>query len=315
MSSSPAYNEERTASTASSAEKSTKWHAGDRRYTMTPLPSRPGDPPSKFIKRQFHRHEMYTCHDGELALGYFNLDRLQNERDAMTFVAQNTTIPVPRVLDWSVDELGTASLTMETVQGRDMDDLLNGDDLTNQDKALLVANVDAFMETIVFPQLNELRSKTMGQLAGVIFYPPRCERVFGVNHPNGVRAGPARQASTERYTFCHNDLARQNIIIASDSLEVKCIIDWEYAGFFPPGFEFPYWRYSLQEIILWDEDPEGIIMASRRALVAKERKQSLVVRFTINTDKFWPRRRGALQRSIAFSPPAYAYNLAAVIVA
>ncbi|KAL8672796.1 MAG: hypothetical protein Q9168_002760 [Polycauliona sp. 1 TL-2023] len=117
-----------------SVKQSVEWHAGDRRYTMTPLPSQPGDPLSKFIKRQFHRHEMYTRHDGELALGYFNFDRLQNERDAMIFVAQNTTIPVPRVLDWSVDEYGTAALTMETVLGRDMDDLLDGADLTDDEK-------------------------------------------------------------------------------------------------------------------------------------------------------------------------------------
>ncbi|KAL9640697.1 MAG: hypothetical protein Q9204_000608 [Flavoplaca sp. TL-2023a] len=246
------------------------WHTGERHYTRTPFPSQPGDAPSKFIKRQLHRHEMITRYDGEPGLGYYNLDRLQNERDAMTFVAHNTSIPVPRVLEWSVDDDGTASLTMETVEGRTLEELLEGDDLTEEEKALLMRNVESFMDDIVSPQLATLGSATMGQLAGVLFFPPRCDRTHMPSHPNGALAEPAKQASAERYTFCHNDLARGNIVIHSDSFEVKYILDWEYAGFFPPGFEFPYWRYSLQDYCEWDNDPSGTMMASRRALLARE---------------------------------------------
>ena len=89
----------------------------------------------------------------------------------MTFVAHNTSIPVPRVLDWSVDDDGTASLTMETVEGRTLEELLDGDDLNQEEKALLMRNVESFMDDIVFPQLATLRSGTMGQLAGVLFFP------------------------------------------------------------------------------------------------------------------------------------------------
>ncbi len=83
-------------------ELSDTWRTIERHYTRTPFPSQPGDAASKFIKRQLHRHEMLIRYGGEPGLGYYNLDRLKNERDAMTFVAHNTSIPVPRVLDWSV---------------------------------------------------------------------------------------------------------------------------------------------------------------------------------------------------------------------
>lgn len=65
-------------------ELSDTWHTAERDHTCTPFPSQPGDAPSKFIKRQLHRHKMVIRYDGEPGLGYYNLDRLKNERDAMT---------------------------------------------------------------------------------------------------------------------------------------------------------------------------------------------------------------------------------------
>ncbi|KAL8728686.1 MAG: hypothetical protein Q9166_005250 [cf. Caloplaca sp. 2 TL-2023] len=250
------------------------WRVGDRHYTVTAWPLHPGDPPSRFIKRQLRPHERIIRYDGEPALGYFNIERLENERNALNFIAQNTTIPVPRVLDWSVDEDGTASLTMETVGGRIMTDLLRDDDLTEEEKATLKRNVESFMQDVVLPQLGKLRSKSMGQLGGVLFMPPRIERVHNASHPNGARAWPAKQAATERYIYCHNDLATQNVVIHPDSLDVKCLIDWEYSGFFPPGFEFPYWRYTRDDYIMWDNDENGTMMASRRALLQETGKVS-----------------------------------------
>jgi len=37
--------------------------------------------------------------------------------------------------------------------------------------------------------------------------------------------------------FCHNDLSTHNVIVDPETLCVKAIIDWEYAGFFPEEFE------------------------------------------------------------------------------
>ena len=72
--------------------------------------------------------------------------------------------------------------------------------------------------------------------------------------------------------FCHNDLSTHNIIVDPQSLRIHGIIDWEYAGFFPPEFEGAYYRRvgpsvalgdepddaeSLYEVLLGDAEPLG----------------------------------------------------------
>ncbi|PGH16260.1 hypothetical protein AJ80_05283 [Polytolypa hystricis UAMH7299] len=38
---------------------------------------------------------------------------------------------------------------------------------------------------------------------------------------------------SEGLVFCHNDLSAYNVIVDTETLKVKAIIDWEYAGFYP----------------------------------------------------------------------------------
>ncbi len=40
--------------------------------------------------------------------------------------------------------------------------------------------------------------------------------------------------------FCHGDLSAHNVIVDPETLKVKAIIDWEYAGFYPKEFEGLY---------------------------------------------------------------------------
>lgn len=44
--------------------------------------------------------------------------------------------------------------------------------------------------------------------------------------------------------LCHNDLGPQNIFVDPNTFRIVGIIDWEFAGFFPPSFELPLWRAS-----------------------------------------------------------------------
>ncbi|KAL8925994.1 MAG: hypothetical protein Q9172_001997 [Xanthocarpia lactea] len=245
------------------------WMTGERHYTVTPWPKNPGEAPSTFTKRQLRPHERPWHTPGTPLFDLCSTERLINEKDALLFVAQHTTIPVPRVLDWSVDKDGIASLTTETLNGRVMSDLLAEDDLSDEDKSTLLRNVESYMHNDVFPQLGRLRSKSMGQLAGVLYLPPRIN-TFPDDSPHCHKARPARNAATERYIFCHNDLNAHNVLIQIDSLEVMCLLDWEYSGYFPPGFEFPYWRYKHEDYVVWDNDPHQSMMASRRALLENE---------------------------------------------
>lgn len=51
-----------------------------------------------------------------------------------------------------------------------------------------------------------------------------------------------RRRKQRDLVFCHNDLSMHNIIVDLGTLEIKAIIDWEYAGFYPPEFEFPFYQ-------------------------------------------------------------------------
>lgn len=71
------------------------WRVVDRIYHQTN---------SIFIKRQCKPHEQIRNSRGGIAQGLFNRERLGNERDALEFIAKNTTIPVPPVLELSEEE-------------------------------------------------------------------------------------------------------------------------------------------------------------------------------------------------------------------
>ncbi|MCJ1336346.1 hypothetical protein MMC09_001622 [Bachmanniomyces sp. S44760] len=203
------------------------WTVIDRHYTLTP---------STFTKRQLYPHEQILNNRGGVAQYAFNPERLENERYALEFIAKNTKIPVPRVLGWShVD--GVRCLTVETLDGAMLGDLLRDGDnrLNSTEKAILKANAIAYVYDTVLPELRKLRSRTLGQLSGAVFPPPR------VSDFDGRPFWQPKVSTTERYVYCHNDLAWRNIVVDPKTLEVISIIDWEFSGFFPPEFEKPLW--------------------------------------------------------------------------
>lgn len=58
---------------------------------------------------------------------------------------------------------------------------------------------------------------------------------------------------TEDLVFCHNDLSTHNIIVDPETLKVKGVIDWEYAGFYPKEFEGMYFRRPGPSVALEGE--------------------------------------------------------------
>jgi hypothetical protein len=61
--------------------------------------------------------------------------------------------------------------------------------------------------------------------------------------------------------FCHNDLSMDNIIVDEKTFKIKAIIDWEYAGFFTPEFERPFYQRAGPSIALEGEldDTEALM--------------------------------------------------------
>lgn len=59
----------------------------------------------------------------------------------------------------------------------------------------------------------------------------------------------------EKYdlNFCHNDLSANNVIVDAQNLKIRAIVDWEYAGFYPPEFEAPFYQRLGPSIALEGE--------------------------------------------------------------
>lgn len=79
--------------------------------------------------------------------------------------------------------------------------------------------------------LQSLKSNRVGGPTAIIVPPYR------VTHATKRDFWNLRPSSTKEYVFCHNDLSQHNIIVDPETLKIKAIIDWEYAGFYPGFFE------------------------------------------------------------------------------
>lgn len=69
--------------------------------------------------------------------------------------------------------------------------------------------------------------------------------------------------------FCHNDLQASNVIVDPETLKIRAIIDWEYAGFYLPEFESPFYRRPGPSVALDGEvdDIEALlkVLAAEKA--------------------------------------------------
>ena len=201
-----------------------EYKVSDRYYTFTP---------TTFTKRQRRPSEYtYRC-DGSLAVTRWERERIVNERDALIFIAENTSIPVPRLLEWP-DIDGVGSITLERIGGASFNDVHF--DLGPEDRAKLERNTLTFIEGTLLPQLRSLRSTKMGQLAGVVVPPVR------VSSHDERPSWELRTSTTSRYVYCHNDITVHNILVDPATLTINAVIDWEYSGFFPEEMEFPFWK-------------------------------------------------------------------------
>lgn len=115
------------------------WKTADRYYWIAP---------KTFTKRQLYSHEKRLNIYGGIAMIPWSRERLENEYKTLKFIAEHTTIPVPRILGYSV-EGEVASLTLETIEGEIVSDLIL--DLGPEDKERLLDNVDSTCTPLFIP--------------------------------------------------------------------------------------------------------------------------------------------------------------------
>ena len=178
-----------------------------------------------FVKRSLRPREWQVSQfHGTVHVPRLGKERLLNEAAAMQFVREHTKIPVP-VLHCAFADDDAVYLVMEYVDG------VNMADLTEDEKHVVKQELAEHLES-----LHSLRSSTLGGVSGLVIPPYRVmSKTFRDDWD-------LRPSETEEYVFCHNDLSQHNVIVDPKSLRINAIVDWEYAGFFPKQFEFPFFE-------------------------------------------------------------------------
>jgi hypothetical protein len=216
-----------------------------------------------FTKREYAESDRQRDVHGKPIIWKFGPRRLENEYNALKLIAVKTTIPVPEVVKFGEDDNGAMFLAVQRIDG--IEYAVAGDECRMPVEKRHVAggpcatcqstadiNVEAYITTVVLPQLKQLRSDHIG-LAGLVLPPPRI-----LEYDNRDVWSPRQSSKADGYVFCHGDLARHNIMLDPQDLKVKCIYDWEHAGFYPPSLELALWRMSYDEYMSVFEDKDMI---------------------------------------------------------
>lgn len=205
-----------------------------------------------FIKRSLRPREYMTGYRG-LHIPPLGIERLMNEAEALQFVRQHTDIPVPTVYCHFLDDEAYYLIT-EYVDG------INMADLTEEQKLVVSEELERHRA-----KLKTLRSSKLGGPSGIMVPPYRVLRLAE------TEKWDLRPADGDDYVFCHNDLSQQNVIVDPKSLRINAIIDWEYAGFFPPDFDFPFYtRLGPSAAISGETDDSSDLLQFLRSQASKD---------------------------------------------
>ncbi|KIM38985.1 hypothetical protein M413DRAFT_419347 [Hebeloma cylindrosporum] len=65
-----------------------------------------------------------------------------------------------------------------------------------------------------------------------------------------------RKSAVPEFVLCHNDLSQDNVIVDETTLKVNAILDWEYAGFYPPEFDSPFYLRPGPSVAIQEEEDD-----------------------------------------------------------
>ncbi|KAF9775694.1 hypothetical protein IL306_006197 [Fusarium sp. DS 682] len=192
-----------------------------------------------FIKRSLRPNEFRVGYRG-LHVPRLGKERLKNEAASLQYVRKHTDIPVPRVYCHFEDDEAYYLIT-EYIDGVGMSELLE------EQKAIVRGELDNCIA-----KLKALRSCRLGGPSGIVIPPYR------VLQRTTTDSWDLQASIDEEYVFCHNDLSQQNVIVDPDTLKIRAIIDWEYAGFFPARFEYPFYNRLGPSAAINDEVDDSL---------------------------------------------------------
>jgi hypothetical protein len=199
----------------------------DKRYFETVSPSDKNI--RYFIKRSLSTHDPIPLDSlGRPTVpAYKPKEQLLNEALAIAYVKRHTSIPVPNVITTFEDQ-GCFYLVEEFFRGS-----IIAAEAPKKKHGFIRIQLEGFVA-----QLEQLKSKRIESFVpDTIFFPARMES-------NRRLLGNARYVEDENkpYHLCHGDLSWANVLVDPKTFKVLAVIDWEFAGFYPHGFEGEYWK-------------------------------------------------------------------------
>jgi hypothetical protein len=172
-----------------------------------------------FIKRNITPSEYMINIKGNLVLPYKCIERMKNEVATIRYIQSHTTIPTPNIR-CAFEDHGRYYIITDIVPGVDISQL------PDDKKAPVIKELEEYRA-----QMHAIKSKVMGGLLGDVILPYRLCAKAPEHHET------FREAETPEFVLCHNDLSQHNVLVDETSFKINAIIDWEYAGFFPPEFD------------------------------------------------------------------------------
>jgi len=178
----------------------------------------------------------------------FLQERFFHEANSLRFLAENTAIPVPEVVDVGIDQYGLAFLKTKYAKGTipaeragewcslpSLHKPPNASQPCSACADVAKANINSFVDGVVLPELRKQKSCETGLNGFVI--PPRW--VMAVDKRKQWKVKTSRSPD---FVFVLHDLVQHNLLLSSDSLEVAMLVDTEESGFFPP--EMQQWKFD-----------------------------------------------------------------------
>ncbi|KAK4954605.1 hypothetical protein LTR10_008038 [Elasticomyces elasticus] len=213
-----------------------------------------------FIKRELRSAEIMHDNWGAPMLAPKNSKpRLQNEFLMLKYLQKHTNIPVPSPISYIEEDGGIGVLTVAKVPNT----ACSLSQYKEADRDLVLQKVDLEFSTKILPALRKYTSCRLGGMNEdeLLLLPQRVAINTGREWERVVSREP-------KFVLCHNDLSQGNIFIDRSTHAIAAIIDWEYAGYYPPELEEELWRHDPDDH--WQTDRPEVLWGLLDDLMARE---------------------------------------------
>jgi serine/threonine protein kinase len=173
-----------------------------------------------------------------------------HEAPTLRFVAENTTIPVPKVHDARLEDGKVVGIVMDYMPGKPLDDIWNP--LSPDQKQSIAEQLRGYLS-----QLRNLKGDyigaigrgtvSMGKFGPIYGGPFDTEKEFNqwiLSDLHSSISAPLKNYAEHALVdgheiiFTHADFSPRNILVNENSnYRVTAILDWEFAGWYPEWWE------------------------------------------------------------------------------